>query len=96
MTNADFQAKVLEHMGSTDAELKNVNGWMGKIDTKVDKLQTSGCAKGAYNEKRIEKIENEPKKLKIHGAVAGGGIGAVVVTIAEVVRAFLTHAPTDI
>lgn len=79
MNQADFQAKVLEHMGSTDAKLDNINGWMGKLDDKVDHLQTKGCAKGDANERRIDKVEKAPSKnAVIGGTAAGGGIAALL------------------
>jgi len=89
MKQEDFQDKVLEDMGKHNAELANITGWMDKLDDKVGTLQTSGCAKGGENERRIDKIENEPKKKSVHGAVAGGGIAATFIAIAELIRAWL-------
>jgi len=89
MSQQEFEAKVLTHMGSTGAELKNINGWMGKIDAKVDKLQTSGCAKGIENEHRIGNVENEPRRKSVHGAIAGGGIAASLIAISEIIKALI-------
>ena len=89
MNQDAFQDKVLEDMGKHNAELANITGWMGKIDDKVGKLQISGCAKGSENERRIDRIEKEPKKKSVHGAIAGGGIAASLIAISEAVKALL-------
>ena len=89
MNQDAFQDKVLEDMGKHNAELSNINGWMDKLDRKVDKLQTSGCAKGGENERRIEKLEDEPKKQGRNGALASTGIAASLIAISEMVKALI-------
>lgn len=96
MNDDAFQAKVLEHMGSTDAKLDNIEGWMGGISSDVKILNRDGCAKGAENQRRLGKVEDAPKKQAVTGVLTSSGVAAGFLAVAEVVRAFLTNVPPDI
>jgi len=89
MNQTDFQAKVLEHMGSTDAKLENISGWMGKLDGEVAGLRADGCSTGKRNSERIKTLESAPKKNMIGGGLVGGGTAAVFVAIVEGIKALM-------
>lgn len=90
MDQEQFQLKVVEHMATSNTRLENIEGWMGKIDTKVTKISSDGCAKGGENERRIDKMD---LKSRAGGAAAGGGIAAALVGMIELVRFLFGGGP---
>jgi len=89
MNQADFQAKVLEHMGSTDAKLENISGWMGKLDGEVAGLRADGCSTGKRNSERIKVLEDAPKKGLVGASLAGTGAGAFVYGLITAIKGLI-------
>ena len=84
MDAKEFREKAIIHMATTNTRLENIDGWMGKLDRKVDDINVNGCAKGSEMERRVDKFENAPKRQALGGgALAGGGIAASIVGIVK-------------
>ena len=85
MNDDAFQAKVLEHMGSTDAKLDNIEGWMGGISSDVKILNRDGCAKGGENERNIAEISKANNRSLMSSVAAGGGTTGIILAVVKLV-----------
>jgi hypothetical protein len=89
MTDNDFRDQILTHMATTNERLETVFRRIDKMDNKLDIMSTSGCALGKENQRRIDRIDTEPRRAMTGGAVAGGGLAAIVYVVIETVRELL-------
>jgi len=86
MLDDDFKTEVIKHMATQTANQGNIEDWMEKLDGKVNKLETKGCAKGAENERRLDKIEATPGRSALVGATSGGGIAAALFGAVKIIE----------
>ena len=87
MNQEEFRTQVVTHMATANTRLSGIDARLKALEGKVDTLSTDGCAKGGENERRLNEIRSEPKKQAVGGAVAGGGIAAVLMAVAKIAEA---------
>ena len=87
MNQDEFRVEIVKHMATTNERLAGIDKRLENVEGKVDTMSVTGCAKGAENERRIEKLELPGRKQLAGGAVAGGGIAAVIVGVVKILEA---------
>ena len=86
-----FEKEVIAHMATQTANQLNTAGWMEKLDSKVEKLQTEGCVMGKGHETRIKSLENEPKKRTTSSTIQASGVAAGLIAIVKGVEIFFSN-----
>jgi hypothetical protein len=70
------------------------------LHQRITDLATNGCARGAEQDRRIDKLERDNRAIRqgrgkhvLVGTAAGGGIAATFLAIVEAIKAWKSTSP---
>jgi hypothetical protein len=90
MNQEEFRVEIVKHMATTNERLKVLDEHSERLENKVDEMSINGTAKCGENGRRLDKLEIAPQRNSLAGgAMAGGGIAAVIVGIIKGLEAIL-------